>query len=325
MESNRFGESFLKKMYYVLLVINIILFSYIIFSILKLNFAHAAQPTSGPGGSDYIHESVVNEKYGTGAGAYYIFEPRKPKPLYAPVIVFLHGLTAINPSFYIGWINHLVKKGSIVIYPVYQASMISFGFSSFTKDSLTATKAAFDELIKNKTHVQPMTDWIITCGHSVGGILAVNFGVAALEYGLPPVRAIFSVEPAKIGLPPLLDLSTFDLETKLVVCIGDRDFIGGKAAAKKIYEEAILSPGNKNYVIFNSSPVLYGNFSLAGHMAPLSFQGAANDFDFYGYWKILDGLKDYCLEGIHLEYAMGDTIEQRYMGDILPELTVETE
>jgi hypothetical protein len=36
--------------------------------------------------------------------------------------------------------------------------------------------------------------------------------------------------------------------------------------------------------------------------------------DFYRFWKLADGLLDWVYRGENLEYAMGDTPQQRFMG-----------
>ena len=38
------------------------------------------QPLTGPGGSKYVHASVVKNRYGKGGQEYWIFEPDSPKP-----------------------------------------------------------------------------------------------------------------------------------------------------------------------------------------------------------------------------------------------------
>ena len=36
--------------------------------------------------------------------------------------------------------------------------------------------------------------------------------------------------------------------------------------------------------------------------------------DYYGFWKLFDGLSDAAFFGTHREFALGNTPEQRYMG-----------
>src|SRR5512137_414974 len=88
-----------------------------------------AQPKSGPGGADYPHQAVISKFYGKGGTAYWLFEPSSPAPTSAPLIVFNHGWILMEPRHYDAWIEHLVKRGNIVVLPRYQDSM----FTSPTK------------------------------------------------------------------------------------------------------------------------------------------------------------------------------------------------
>ncbi len=84
-----------------------------------------SQPQTGPGGKQYLHTGVTKNRYGKGGKEYWIFEPDSPKPRTAPVIVFLHGWGGMNPLYYGAWMDHLVKRGNIVIYPRYQANLLT--------------------------------------------------------------------------------------------------------------------------------------------------------------------------------------------------------
>ena len=50
-----------------------------------------AQPKSGPGGSDYPHAGWRVSSGGSGADAWYVFEPVRPRPRKAPLAVVMHG------------------------------------------------------------------------------------------------------------------------------------------------------------------------------------------------------------------------------------------
>ena len=103
--------------------VTLILFSLNIVS--SQSVAPPSQPQSGPGGKQYVHGSVTKNRYGKGGQEYWMFEPDSPRPRTAPVIVFLHGWGGMNPLYYGAWIDHLVKRGNIVIYPRYQANLLT--------------------------------------------------------------------------------------------------------------------------------------------------------------------------------------------------------
>ena len=81
------------------------------------------QPKSGPGGSDYTHRGVRVSSGGSGADAWYVFEPTRPRPRKAPLAIVMHGY-----GEYSGYasmralIRHTVRKGSIAIYPRWQTA-----------------------------------------------------------------------------------------------------------------------------------------------------------------------------------------------------------
>jgi acetyl esterase/lipase len=122
------------------LVLILLLFSAPILS--AQNATPPTQPASGPGGKQYSHSAVNKNRYGKGGQEYWIFEPDAPKPAAAaPVVVFLHGWGGMNPLYYGAWIDHLVKRGNIVIYPRYQASLLT-QINEFTPNTLFAIQDA---------------------------------------------------------------------------------------------------------------------------------------------------------------------------------------
>src|SRR5690242_3836724 len=104
-----------------------------------------AQPASGPGGKQYAHAAVTKNHYGKGGQEYWIFEPASPKPASAPLIVFLHGWGGMNPMYYGAWIDHLVKRGNVVVYPRYQANLLT-PIKEFTPNTIAAIKDAIAPL-----------------------------------------------------------------------------------------------------------------------------------------------------------------------------------
>src|SRR4029077_1979061 len=96
------------------------------------------QPLSGPGGAQARY-SVQRDDYGTGSTEFWIYSPQ-PLPAPAPVIVFMHGNTAIVPLPYEAWIEHMVQRGNIVIYPRYQTGFSEI-FLYYESDALFAIKS----------------------------------------------------------------------------------------------------------------------------------------------------------------------------------------
>src|SRR5690348_12144401 len=210
-----------------------------------------SQPLTGPGGKQYAHASVTKNKYGKGSQEYWIFEPDSPKPRTAPVIVFLHGWGGMNPLYYGAWIDHLVKRGNIVIYPRYQATLLT-PLKDFTPNTLSAVKDALERLQTEKGHVAPDLSKFAAVGHSMGALLAANVAALAAESKLPRVRAVMSVEPGITESPvnfALADLKKLPADTLLVALAGDQDTLVGNFDAKRIYYESTRIPAvNKNFI-----------------------------------------------------------------------------
>ena len=322
--------------------------------------AHAAditppdQPADGPGGAKAVHASVKKSRFGDGGKQYWIYEPADPVPATAPVIVFLHGWSAMDPAIYGAWIDHLVKRGNIVIYPRYQAGLLTRP-TEFTENAVWSIRDAFTRLTGEAGHVRPELDHVAAVGHSVGGVLAANVCALAVESKLPVMKAVMSVEPgitaqnaAQGAGITLADLRKMPAGTLLLAVAGDQDELVGNADALRIFRESVnVAAGNKNYVMFISDD--HGTPPLkAGHLAPIAFDPAYKDsgdgeggngpihprlkqraggrnggggqligvdaMDYFGYWKLFDGLTDAAFYGKNREYALGNTPRQRFMG-----------
>jgi hypothetical protein len=136
-------------------------------------------------------------------------------------------------------------------------------------------------------------------------------------------------------------------DTLLLAVAGDQDTLVRDTDAKRIYYESTrVSAANKDYVTLVSDS--HGEPGLqASHRAPTAMNkdydsgegvgGAAtgipdpiggarisrrvrpetmmvNALDYYGTWKLFDGLIDAAFNGKNREYALGNTPQQRFMG-----------
>jgi pimeloyl-ACP methyl ester carboxylesterase len=289
------------------------------------------QPLDGPGGRSYAHEAVTASRLGSGAEEVYLFEPADPAPESAPVVVFGHGWGGMSPNYYGAWIEHIVRRGSIVIFPRYQADL-GTPVRDFTENALRATRDALEEL-RAPGHVAPDERGLAFVGHSMGGLIVANLAARAAKGELPPPLAVMAVEPGKTwpeSTPiafPLEDLSELPSNLLLLALVGDDDDFVRDVDARKIYGGATRVPlSNKDYVRMFSDD--YGTPDLvADHRAPTApsalVDGAGaettadrgtDSLDFYGTWKLFDALVDAAYRGVHREYALGDTPAQRFMG-----------
>jgi dienelactone hydrolase len=274
-------------------------------------------------------------------------------PASAPLVVFIHGWGGMNPLYYGAWLDHLVKRGNIVVYPRYQATLLTRR-EEFLPNTLGAIKDAITRLQTESGHVKPDLNKFAVVGHSVGGLLSASVTALAKESNLPQVRAVMSVEPGITEAPiniPLADLKKIPAETLLLAVAGDQDTLVRDTDAKRVYYESTQVPAaNKDFVMMitdtHGTPALQashraptaidqsydngeatsggpGNPSRVGNSSsrqngddnPRRLESMmVNALDYYGTWKLFDALCDAAFYGKHREYALGNTKQQRYMG-----------
>lgn len=303
------------------------------------------QPETGPGGKQSLHAAVSKNRYDKGAKEYWIYEPDNPRPPTAPVVIFIHGWGGTNPLYYGAWIDHIVKRGNIVVFPRYQTNILTRR-EDFIPNTLDAVKAALQRLQTERGHVRPDLTKVATVGHSLGGVLSASVAALAKESGLPKVNAVMSVEPGLTREPanvPMPDLKKIESATLLLSVAGDRDTLVEDFDAKRIfYESTRVSADNKDFITLvtdeRGSPPL-----VANHRAPTapdkdydngegdltasrSRNGsvesqndslrtpAVNALDYYALWKLFDALCDAAFYNKNREFALGNTPQQRFMG-----------
>ena len=292
------------------------------------------QPTVGPGGSAYVFDEVrVTDRADTEEG-FVLFEPvnsaAQSSPEVAPIVIFMHGYGAYNPAVYGKWIDHLVKKGNIVIFPRYQKNLFSPTPDEFVANSLTGIRSALDTLC-NGDHVVPDTSGVTMVGHSFGGAIIANILATWNDFDIPKPEAAFLASP---GTGPfkfaLESYETIPADIKLLVMVSDGDKTVGDEFGIKVFETATNTPERNllrqvedNYGDpaithgHNESYSVYEKFDNGDH--GFSWQRAKSSsydpVDYFGYWKLMDGLIDCVRTGTNCEYAFGGTPEQTYLGE----------
>lgn len=285
------------------------------------------QPEAGPGGQDYAYSRVSTKRYGEGADGYWVFEPvgvDKTRPL--PVVAFIHGLNATHYAGSWLWISHLVRKGNLVVYPQYQQ-----GFwvdpTTFTDKSAAAIADAIKRF-DGKRHTKADTDRFALVGHSLGGTIAANLAARPRHFGLPTPRALMPVQPGDVRtdkglgafMPSLMqDHQPIQRGTLMLVIASADDNIVGQSVAKQIFYKTKNIPNDdKDFVLLHHDD--HGRPALAAdHFVPTAYiaRGGAIRADAYDYalWRWFDALTDAAFyDGRHREHALGNTAEQRAMG-----------
>lgn len=272
------------------------------------------QPLTGPGSSNYSHNGVRHTQYGWGSHQFWIFEPSDPTPTTAPLIMFNHGWSAFYPSSYEAWIDHLVKRGNIVIYPRYQLGLV-LGVRYATQNAIQAVKKAI-AILQKDDHVHPDLDKFAIVGHSLGGGITAETAIFAEQYELPRPKAIMPVQPFLRNDTMMKDFHAIPSTTLLLVVVGENDNIAGNYSGKLIFTSSDQIPfSRKDFIIQRTdqhgSPAL-----VANHLAPICIlnSSSVNAMDYYSTWKLFDALTDYAFYGTHQNFCLGNTSEQRFMG-----------
>lgn len=297
------------------------------------------QPVRGPGGKEYQHRQVRATVHGEGALAYWLFEPTEPTPATAPLIVFLHGWGGNNPASFGAWIDHVVKRGNLVLFPVYHDFTRRTSPSAMLANVVMTVKDATVAL-QREGRIRPDLQRVAYVGHSIGGVLAVQLAAVPRQEGLPVPKALMPVAPG-IGAAErqsAAQLRQVPSTVLLLVVVGEDDQNVGDRVGRIIFLGTPQIPlSNKNLVVLRSdyhgTPPLVANHRAPGaanpaywiprdHAAgrrltagsPPADLPPADALDYYGYWKFLDGLTDAAFYGRHRVYALGDTPQQRFMG-----------
>lgn len=234
------------------------------------------QPGTGPGGAEYRHESVRKTVHGEGAQQFWLYEPAEPAPASAPFVVFNHGWGATNPRAYGAWIEHIVRRGNIVVYPAYQnPGTWRYPPKQITPNAIQATKEAI-RVLRSGDHVRPDLGRTAVVGHSAGGQISANMAALASANGLPHFKAVMSVQPGKswtrlaITAITLEDMSLIPPSTLMICVAGDRDTSARDVDAKRIFKESTRVPMlNKDFVTVvtdeHGGPAL-----IADHFSPVA-------------------------------------------------------
>jgi pimeloyl-ACP methyl ester carboxylesterase len=192
-----------------------------------------------------------------------------------PVVVFLHGWTAIDPRAYDGWVRHLAARGADVVLPVYQAAPF-LDVRTPLPNVIAALRAAFARL--------PDHGPVVAAGHSAGGALSADWAASAGGAGLPRPAAVYAVYPGRgLGGALLLrgpSLGLIDPSTRILALASPRDAVVGTATAEAMVREPVQIPAARRTLRIIREPI------VQDHNAPLRTDPAARRT----FWRPLDEL-----------------------------------
>ena len=266
------------------------------------------QPGSGPGGRIYPFDEVVGQHFGEQPTGYWLFEPvaepsdeERLPPL--PIVILLHGYSAIDPLYIQAWIDHLVRQGRVVVFPDYQTDdPLAVPPLEYTGNMVDGVAAALDEL-RTGGHVETTLAGLAVAGYSMGGVLALNYAAMAESLNLPSPSSVLAMTPGgclgcggpggsdEFGVP-YRDLLQIEPDTKLLLVVGeDDDFVGARPAQIAWQQTDHIPDENRDYLIARTDD--HGDPALvADHSFPSNAGSSAemDALDWYGTFKWLDGL-----------------------------------
>jgi dienelactone hydrolase len=282
------------------------------------------QPTTGPGSSEAFFRGVTAIKQappGRFLADYWLFVPADPRPGTTlagepfPLVIFIPGSGAVDADLYLAWVEHLVRRGAVVLYPLYQVA-IPGGETGDRQNVLDDVRAGLETLEREGIAVD--VSGVAVVGHSLGAEQAVIYTASAAGAGLPVVTAVMSIAPecqSAEGACLGMDLGAVPADARVLLVTEAEDPLA-TSAVKRIWAELEAVPWANREVVTLPSDAHGRPVLAATHTQALASDGSypPDVLDWYGTWKWLDALMGCAFEGKWCEYALGDTPEQRFMG-----------
>jgi hypothetical protein len=260
------------------------------------------QPTSGPGGSDYFSRGTVYTRYNEQNIVYWIITPDDPKPERAPIAIFCPDAGEADPGAYRGWIDHLVRRGFIVIYPVLpqQTGEDLAGIAQSMQTMIESAKSHIPQI----TTSTPVWELLLFIGHRTGGVIAYNLACdTGIKQSAPP-KALLIVQPYRVtsGIRretmPIADASQLSPGCTVMLLTGADDDSASDSDARlfgQILAAGIPSDCFCSITIrsdHHGNPPLVADHYMA--LAKLGDRGRlrVDALDWFGVWKMADLLAD---------------------------------
>lgn len=285
------------------------------------NVTQPVQPASGPGGTAYPFTGVQTERIGSRPSGATVFLPDgidRATLNDLPVVVFLHGFTAVKPQRYGGWIEHLVRRGAVVIYPDYQdAGVFAGGQDRYTDNMFTGISNAFDTL-----DLEPARVHVV--GHSLGAVLTMVYGTLGPERGLPAAASLTLVAPGgcrscgngfRFGVPVELD-RRLPQDTLVSIVVSEDDELVGSADAVVLARLTGDIPADRQRFIVVRGDAHGQPPLVADHLFPQTAGngGEEDALDWYGLWRPFDALVNCAESGQECDTALGTSNAALSMG-----------
>jgi hypothetical protein len=226
----------------------------------------------GGGGGSAATKPVEGLQTQEATGAWIFHPTGEPKRL----VIFFHGQggeTEATPANHRAWIDHLVKRGAVVVYPRYERV-----YSQAVLDPAVAGVRRASKRLELKGLP------VLALGYSRGAALAVEYGAVAARERVPVPDAIESVNPVPFGeTARIVDLRHLRPQTIVAVIVSEKDPHASDGAG--LYFQRLRASGFPGSQIQLNIARSKGAF-VADHLAPLKSTKAARA----AYWAPTDAL-----------------------------------
>ncbi len=283
------------------------------------------QPTTGPGGSEARFGGIasIEQKPPDQLFAdYWLFVPTDPLPGTTsagepfPVVIFIPGSGTLDAAGYLAWIEHLVQRGAVVVYPMYENA--GYSEPEYRQGLQDDVRSGLEALEGEGVPVDLTR--VAVVGHSLGGVLAVDYAASAVATGLPVPTAVMSVAPGCLTVKVAClgaDPSAMPATTRVLLVTEADDFDPTVPRAVERIWAGLEGIPQENRDVVRLVTDAHGRPPLlATHLqADADYDHNPPDaFDWYGTWKWLDALMGCAFDNEWCEIALGNTPEQRFMG-----------
>lgn len=205
----------------------------------------------------------------------------------APVVVYLHGFSANNPSSYTHHIAHLARQGLIVIFPQYNKGGLNL-FSDNDQNLMLSRAIASTNVALNRIGPAADRTQVHLFGHSLGGLLAAAWTARG---GVAPVSATFANPaittnsiPAFVNITPInVGATAPATRARSIILTGDKDNLAPQSESVQLY--GLLTSAANRVVYRATSSLRTWTKVKADHVAPLT---PANTLDYRYYFAALD-------------------------------------
>ena len=294
-----------------------------------------------------IYQDILVSSVGSGEKRAYIFQPDAENLSKLPVVLLLHGWRGTNPKNFGALIDLMVRRGAVVIYPVYQEEGEKTSPQRIAGNAAESIQAAFAMLEKNQPQLIDKSKTLYW-GFSMGASLSMRFALQSPALGLPKPTAMVLVGPGEphhvvrgaAASPITGDIESLSPTIPTFIITGNADNSIGVPTARAWSQRLCHLPSTHRKLLLLPSDGENGQRIAAGHGSPgapdsrFDFPDATqavpprikanrgfeespslNQLDFYGYWRVSMAMLDYVAGGAYpLELFLPQTLENKFLG-----------